>query len=626
MDATTQKTEIKIPGTSMFRINSYTIALFCVLAAHFTFHLWYFQPASSGHDSHGYTVQAKQIAEHSRVWFNKESPLQFIGDHWLQYDENENRMFSRYPPGLPVVYALIYSCFGYEAVFLFNHILSTLTLLGLYLLCRFWTRELCAMCAVLVMTTNPVLNSWASQGDSHLLVAFCLIWGLYCLAHWAKSYSILMAVTAGLLLGWIPITRYAEAVYAPAIAAYMLLYYKPSKAYWLSFSAAVITASLPLLCLAVHNLFVLESLFKNGYTTDANSPIFAVSYFQQKFFSYLINIHIHGLGWFATLGFIGFFTLLHSKDTRKEGVLLVGISLATLFLYMAYFFNDPSQRFLLPTYPLYIIAGVWCFHILMQHKVKGAQTVLLILTITMSVWCTATSVKHIQRFHRSNSMYVDATKVIKETIQPSDAYVIVSHKLGRHLMFVSEYHLIDYRLIQPQPPAATRSIEPPQEEDRIPRRPPTPPPRGMGFNQRKIFQESRERYQSNDMGLSQVFLTDLATWSNHAKVYYWIGEKDKILPQLPIGDSYEMIGTFEFDLSERRPPPPQRGRNGGPNNSGPSNNNRTGPPELDGLRPFSNSESPRARREALLRRTQINPVTVSIIKWIRNGELLYDDE
>jgi hypothetical protein len=34
--------------------------------------------------------------------------------------------------------------------------------------------------------------------------------------------------------------------------------------------------------------------------------------------------------------------------------------------------------------------------------------------------------------------------------------------------------------------------------------------------------------------------------------------------------------------------------------------------------------SQQERREALLRRTQIKPVTVSIIKWIRNDELLYE--
>lgn len=627
MEDTNQTLEHEGKKKSSKKISPYTIALIFILITHFTVQLIFFQPASSGRDTHGYTMQAKMIAEHGRVWIEKEHPLQFAGDHWFQLNDDDNRLMSRYPPGLPVFYAILYKFFGTQSVFLFNHVLATLSVLGLYLLCRFWTQEFCALAAVLVMSTNPVVNSWAPQADSHFLVAFFLVWGLYCLAHWAKTFSVPYAILAGLMLGWIPTIRYAETIYAPAIAIYLLLHCNWTKKYWISFTAAVLSASLPLTVLSIHNLLVFGSILVNGYTTDPNTTMFAIEFFLQKFFPYLSAIHIRGLGWFATLGFIGFFTLVHFKATRKEGILLAGIAIPALMLYMAYFFFDGSQRFLLPTYYLYVTAGVWCFHLLIMQNVKGAKLVLIILTVSMAVWCSVTSVKHTQRFYTANKLLAAATETIQKAIGSNEAFVIVPHRLGSHLQFTTGYHLIDVRLFQPQDTTSTIPIDDNQNEENTPRRP-TAPLRGMGTKERERFQKLRDYYWSDNKELSPVFLQDLTQWSNNKTEYYWIGEQHKIIPMLPAQDSHEIIATFDLVLDEPPSRPPQQGGRGRAGNETSNNPDRAIPqsqrPGIYGLFLQHPRGNPRERREEMLRRNQMKPATVSVIKWIHNDNPVYE--
>lgn len=600
--AATETHSSKLAGLSR-----YTILLICILLLHAGLLYIFFEPASAGIDAHGYTVQAKMIAEHGRVWFPLESPLQFTGPHLLPiYDGQDKVVISRYPPGLPVITAVIYKLFGVNGVFMFNPLLATFTLLGLYLLCRFWMSEFCALCAVIIMAVNPVANSWVYMADSHFLVAFCLVWGLYCLARWSQSFSILYACISGLLLGWIPTIRYAEVIYAPAIAVYMLLYFQNTKRYWYSLLTAAAAASLPLILLAIHNRMVSGSISLNGYTMYGETHLFSHHYFYKHLFPYLINIHWGGLGWFATLGMTGFFTLCHYKPTRREGVLLAGIALSTLVLYMSYFFFDHTQRFLFPTFYLYVIAGVWCFHLLMLHRFHGAWIALILLTAVSALWSSVISTVHIIRIHEQNRMLAEATKVVLAAIPSHDSVVIMPSVIGRHLLFVSDYKIADEDMFLPEKHPAFSQPNAAAIHNA---------PQSLDSAHRKLM----ERYKTDTYELPPLLLRDLDQWSDGSKVVYWIGEKSEILAKIPMNDSAEETAMFDMDLRLGEPPPmpPRYKEDANGKNRGGMFQPPPGPPGSVEFGPSDDRDGPGGSGDGG-GHPRLKPVTVSIIKWIRN--------
>jgi len=170
-----------------------------VICGHFIWMMSYFEPAISSPDANGYFAQARLIATTGQTWFSSESLLQYVGGHWI--DRGDGRFFSRYPPGLPVVAAIFFMAGGHKAALFVNPLLTAFTLLGLFFLCRLWIGERWAMLAVLVMAFNPVVNGRALTHDAHAAVAFFLVWGIYLLAQWSISKSVVGGFFAGLCLG-----------------------------------------------------------------------------------------------------------------------------------------------------------------------------------------------------------------------------------------------------------------------------------------------------------------------------------------------------------------------------------------------------------------------------------------
>ena len=103
---------------------------------HFLTMLCFFAPAASSPDANGYLVQARLLSETGKSWFALDSPLQYVGGQWVE--GARGRFFSRHPPGLPVLEAVLFTAFGPRGAFLLNPVLTSLSLLGLFLLGWKW--------------------------------------------------------------------------------------------------------------------------------------------------------------------------------------------------------------------------------------------------------------------------------------------------------------------------------------------------------------------------------------------------------------------------------------------------------------------------------------------------------
>ncbi|MBI4623863.1 MAG: hypothetical protein HY736_11695 [Verrucomicrobia bacterium] len=101
---------------------------------HFAWLRFHSAPAIMSPDANGYVVQARLLAEAGRTWFAAESSAQYIGMHWLE--TTDGVFHSRYPAGLPLLFAAAWKLGGLDAALLVNPLLASATVLLVFFLAR----------------------------------------------------------------------------------------------------------------------------------------------------------------------------------------------------------------------------------------------------------------------------------------------------------------------------------------------------------------------------------------------------------------------------------------------------------------------------------------------------------
>ena len=98
-----------------------------ITVLHFLWLAWHRAPAIMSPDANGYVVQARLIAEEGRTGFAASSPAQYIGMHWLRTESGVYH--SRYPAGLPLLFAAAWKAGGLSAALWINPLLASATVL-----------------------------------------------------------------------------------------------------------------------------------------------------------------------------------------------------------------------------------------------------------------------------------------------------------------------------------------------------------------------------------------------------------------------------------------------------------------------------------------------------------------
>ncbi|MDQ7824319.1 MAG: glycosyltransferase family 39 protein [Candidatus Eremiobacteraeota bacterium] len=418
-------------------------AAILLVIMHFFFLLSFLEPAISTPDANGYLVQARLIAREGRTFLTTESPVQYVGFHWL-YD-GKRRYFSRYPPGLPAITAPFYKAFGPERVLVLPLIMASLTLLGLFLLCRSWIGESWALLAAALMAVNPFANEHALVHDSHTSVSFFLVWGLYCLFQWRKTFSPLWSFTGGLFLGIIPAIHYPEALFLPALAVYMLVTVRSPGQDLKSLAACLSGAALPLLLLGLRNQGAFGAFWKTGYgLSDHLAVSFGISFFLQNFLPYLQKLMSEGCGLLFVPGFLGIVAMSAQEDTWKEGLFFSLLVVPVTALYMAYSFRaDPqSMRFLIPTFYLYTAAGVWFLKMACDRSSLAAVPAVSALLVLNTLWGIPLSLHSLEPLRFRSAILAGITTVLEKHAAPGTV-VIAPDGINQHLDFLGRWHLAD---------------------------------------------------------------------------------------------------------------------------------------------------------------------------------------
>ncbi len=536
------------------------LLLAALLTAHFLLVLANFQPAISSPDANGYFKQARLLAQEGRSWFSAESPLQFIAPHWVE--SGKQTYYSKYPPGLPLAVAPVLGLAGPSAALLVNPILTTLTLLGLFLLCRLWTGPWLALWAVAVMAANPLINQHTLWAGSHPAVAFLLIWGIYCLIRWSDKSSAGWGLAAGLLMGAIPSVRYAEAVYALGLGIFIVLHIagKPGKVKNIAPLAA--GAAMPLVLLMVRSQAAFGAFWKTGYAVSGEQTGFGLDYFMQNSYSYLTDILGHGAGITTALALTGIILMLASRDTRKTGILLSGLIVPSTLLYMSYYFypNMGGQswgtlRFLLPTFYLYALASAWLLKELSDKFGNGGR-VLAMATLAFALWWgLPQSVMALSREMRGSAPLASITGTVNEHV-PAGSVLIAPRQLQQQLDFIGHWRLADEMFFGSGRmfPGGDRMADRDQEG---------PNPRSGMKERMELVRSYRDPFSA---GLSDKLLAELTRWAgsdadDNGKIY-WIGKLERIRELVPGRDEIRVLAEIELPTAGRMMPGGMRAAGG----------------------------------------------------------------
>ena len=518
----------------MKKSNYYFLCALLLVIFHFILLMIYFEPAISTPDAQGYFTQAKLIATKGTASFEPESLLEYIGPHWSPVNNEE--YYTTFPPGFPFLLSFFYKIFGAKSSLYLNPILASLSLLGLFLIVRLWIGDVWALVSLALLAINPFANEHALFGDSHTSVIFFLIFGLFFLTIWLKKKSLWSIFFAGFCFGIIPTLRYAESLLLIAFVIYLITNFQKSKTYYASLVSAIIGVGIPTMALAIGNQIAFGTFLKTGYGLTNEPAHFGFNYFLQHFIPYIGQLLYEGLGVLFITGLIGGAILIIKKEFRVIGFFFLLLILPLTFLYMAYVWPpDPqSMRFLLPTFPIYIILTVWMLKLLTDKNLNigiGSTILIIILTILTGFPRSSHSLQHLKI---KNSVLAKIANVVEENIKPENI-LIANEGILQNLDFLGKWNLANISLLIPMPDIINPLIT---DHD-------------MPLKKIRNVQAHEKYSKLSEDNMFDAVTEDLWKWSNNSKRIYLLGKEEQISwLHRQISESDSLITVSRIDIPD----------------------------------------------------------------------------
>ncbi len=516
----------------------FTLLAFLLAATNFVFLMMYFEPAISTPDANSYFGQAKLIARNARTYFEPESIVQYIGFHWHQ--TRNNRYYAVHPPGFSAILAVVYKIFGPKASLLVNPAMASLSLLGLFLLCRIWVGQGWALLAMALMAFNPFANEHALFGDAHTPVVFLLIWALLLIARWTKTRSLWLALTAGLLLGTIATIRYVEILFCLAVGIFILLHFRRDKLFWYSLIAFTIGVAIPVCALCIRNQTAFGAFWKTGYEYALDefnaSATFGWIFLTNHYLPLLRMLMSEGCGLIFGLGVAGIAIMCTHSVMRKEGLLFAMLVVPVTLLYMSFFWrpDQQSMRYLLPTFYIYTIATVWLIQLAAGDNRLSAWVSSIVLLLITILWGLQPSLRSMEHLRDQGAVLAKITSAVERSVEPG-SILIANEAINQHLDFIGRWRLADGAILnlpEPLPPgilAVSRNIRP----RRLPRN-----------------NDARTKYSGlEDKELFDAFSQDVWQWAGNNRKVYWIAsaqEVENFKQEFPAQDKLITIDKIEL--------------------------------------------------------------------------------
>ena len=524
------------------RLDWPVIGMLALAAAYSLFLGWNFAPAVAAFDEHGYYAQGSLLAATGKLYFVPESPTQYIGQHW--FSTPGGRYYSRHSPGLAVVVALVFRTIGPDASFAVNPLLAVLGLVGIFLLVRSQLGGGWGLGAALLLAANPTYNAHAIAGDAHMSVTVLMLWSTYLLFRWRQGGGIGQVLVAGLLLGCVPALRPPDALYGLGIALFLLMSRRAHPHILRHYAAAGAAVMIPIIPFLAYNHVSFGAFWKTAYGLTNEQTAFSFQYLQQHLPQYLGNLlRNDGAGLFFPLGCVGMVVMAARKQTRALGWSMLALIVPITLLYMAYYWAPPAQvsltmRFLLPTIPLYILAGLWLICLVTRSLGQKRRLVIAATLVALHLaWGVPKS------FMQSRSEYyhkslMRAASVGLEASVADGSVIIANPGVLQQLDFLRHWRLADPMLVAgARGPAGRKSAQ---------------------DQPQRTQSGARQTYSSvNPDERGKVFMDDLWTWANASPVYLVVSESQisGMLDLLGYAGGFKIIARIPMPELSRGPEP-----------------------------------------------------------------------
>lgn len=522
-----------------------------------------FVPVITHPDANGYFAQGSLIAESHSSIRRVTNNAEYVGMHWLL--ASDGSYVCRYPPGYPLLIAAVYETLGPNASLWIDPVLGGLTLLGVGLVAARLAGRGWAIAAMLLLAINPAFLKHGLEHIAHLPVACCLVWGIWFLLRWSGRGRLRDVFAAGLVLGSIPSIRYADAVVALGVAAFLLAHVARFRNIWQHSLVAIAGAAVPIVPLMLRNKLVFGSFFSTGYSLTHESTGFSWDNFKDHWLGYLQMLGSGGLGLPFFLGVIGVAWMFATRGTRAVAAMLTLAVVPFLAVYMAYYWSQGigastdggGMRFLVPIVPLFVIASVWTLRQMTLDRGRAAGVTVAVSVIALqSLLSIPVAWDALRQDRDAKEASARATRGLEATAARGDV-VIAPSGLLQHLDFVHHWTLVDASIVSGRGGFAGPGMGPPGGNLR-----------GAGDDgpspQQREKQVARANaYPRDETARAKAFMSDVRELAGKRTIWL-VGTRDEIDDLLPKVDDADYKIVWRETLPKRPEPSERRGGfNGG---------------------------------------------------------------
>ncbi len=408
-------------------------------------HFFLFRPVLIGPDAHGYFLQTRLLAGTGSTSFLPESPVQYVGPHWVSADGR--RVVPVYGPGLAVLALPGYMLGGAGGALRTNVFLALLGLLALFLFVRRLINSWAALAVVGVTVLLPVFNEQVHWGGAHLAVFCFFYWGLYLLAVGIDSGTESLVFSAGLIFGSIPAIRYPEGILISVFLLGMLVLRKPGRRLFPTLLYGIVGMALPFSMFLIYGRVTYGGWFRTGYALTGEQTAFRLSYIGRNLLPYLVRIANDGLGLVAVPAAAALVGLWFVPERRRFAWLLAcGVSLH-LLVYLAYYWPpDPmSMRFLLPTLPLYCVALVLLLRKVTSYRRTLWYVGLSVLLILAGLGSVPGTIVRLGRTVRESAGISEVVQMVRRRV-PKGAVIVAGGGETATLDYLGKWKLADFSI------------------------------------------------------------------------------------------------------------------------------------------------------------------------------------
>jgi len=209
-----------------------------------------------------------------------------------------------------------------------------------------------------------------------------------------------------------------------------------------SITALAAGFALPFGALLIRNQIAFGGFWKTGYSLMANEIGFGTDYFIRNLTPYLQQLSGEGAGIAFGIGALGIVIMCARNEWRTRGLFLAILVIPLTLLYMFYYWHSDgmSMRFLLPTFPAYIIAGLWLVKEVAGNQRKTAISAAGIILALTVAWGLPESIRYMSGEKQSHVSLAKLTGELKELTRPGDV-IVSSQNVLQHLDYIGGWKL-----------------------------------------------------------------------------------------------------------------------------------------------------------------------------------------